>query len=568
MGQGRACAISCSLMHPPYTFGVRRSLFILCAAVCGAAFQASAQNALDSSITRNAGSRAGTTLDRNLRRGAGGVNEARRSGYTKEDCDYRNLLVTGGVAGGTQFRGFVGYTAPTDFRGGPQMYLNQDASGSANQIGTVEGFLAGSALSNPVFINSARANDRYLLANGLGQFQWRPYLTPDPVSLDNVPDWRKVDSQVRLDDVIGTQSLSGYRSSAQSSRPLAVGRDNKNEANLVTSFHPLRGTSTVPIENRPDFFAPDPYEAAQVRQDIDRGMVPFERAITPFADPYRRSLQDGGRIGQPVTKDYSDLVARVRERAAAEAKDRASRRGDDTKPPEDAAELLERIRTQLRTGEKDVPHSGEGATQDGTTDGDGAKPALTGPRPLTPAEIALVLKHGMTMKTIDARTGQRIDELLEMCARQMKRSDYFLAEDSARTALALVPDHPVAAVAKANAQLGAGLLRSAGLTLHDLFISNPEMIDARFDTALLPTSERMRELLPKAVERSSAQADAFDIGLVHAYLGFQLNDAEATAAGVATMDASGANPALAKVLRNVWLAPSAGPEVGGGASPK
>jgi len=190
-------------MLQPYTFAVPQRALIpgLLVAIVTASVQA--QNTLDSSITRNATSRQGTALDRNLRRGSSGVNESRRSGYSKEECDYRNLVVTGGVAGGSQFRGNVGYTAPTDFRGGSTAFLNPGASTGSSRVGTIEGFLAGSALSNPAFINSSRAQDRFLLANGLGQFQWRPYLTPDPVDLSRVPDWRRVDSQVRLDDVVG-----------------------------------------------------------------------------------------------------------------------------------------------------------------------------------------------------------------------------------------------------------------------------------------------------------------------------------------------------------------------------
>ncbi|MBM4051800.1 MAG: hypothetical protein FJ270_03530 [Planctomycetes bacterium] len=523
----------------------------LLVAIVGAS--ASAQNTLDSGITRNATSRQGTALDRNLRRGSSGVNDYRPSGYSKEECDYRNLIVTGGVAGGSQFRGNVGYTAPTDFRGSGSGYLNPGASGGSNRVGTVDGFLAGSALSNPAFINSSRAQDRFLLANGLGQFQWRPYLTPDPVDLSRVPDWRRVDSQVRLDDVVGTQSLSAYRSGVQQWQQLAYAADERNQPSYAMFFHPVRGTITVGAENRPDFFAPSPYEAAQLRQDIDRGMTPFERAVMAFDQPYRRSLEEAERIGQPVSKEYRAVIERLKGRAADDAKQRRER--DKTQPAssgDDAAELLESIREQLRLGESEAAakdkHEDAGMSP---TDGS----ATLGPRPLTPEETALILRHGMTMKTIDAETSQRIDELLRMAAAQMKRGDFFLAEDSARTAAALVIDHPMALAVKANAQLGAGLLRSAGLTLHDLFISSPEMIDVKFDPSLLPDAARLRAVLARAKDETPRQADAFDLGLVQAYIGFQLGDAEATAAGLEAMDQAGTNPTLSKVLRGVWLTP-------------
>ncbi|MBM4110246.1 MAG: hypothetical protein FJ254_02665 [Phycisphaerae bacterium] len=510
-----------------------------------------AQNTLDSNITRNATSRQGTALDRNLRRGSGGVNEVRQSGYSKEACDYRNLVVTGGVAGGSQFRGNVGYTAPTDFRAGGTAFLDPGASLGSSSVGSIEGFLAGSALSNPAFINSSRAQDRFLLANGLGQFQWRPYLTPDPVALSRIPDWRRVDSQIRLDDVVGTQSLASFRSGAQQWRQLASVTDDRNRPSMATFFHPVRGATTIGVENRPDFFAPSPYEAAQIRQDIDSGMTPFERAVTVFDDPYRRPLDESERSGQPVSRDYRTAMERVKSRAAEDARQRRER--DATQPAasaDETAKLLESIREQLRSGEAES--AAKGRSSDTLTS---PSDAPRGPRPLTPEEAALILKHGMTMKTIDAETGQRVDELLRMAAAQMKRGDYFLAEDSARTAAALVLDHPTALAVKANAQLGAGLLRSAGLSLHDLFISSPEMIDVKFDPSLLPDTARLREVLARAKAEAPRQADAFDLGLVQAYLGFQLGDADATAEGLGAMDQAGTNQTLSKVLRGVWLAP-------------
>jgi len=539
-------------MVQPYTSFVLSRVLIPGLIVTLAVPAVHAQNTLDSSMSRNAVSRQGTTLDRNLRRGSSGVNESRRSGYSKEECDYRNLVVTGGVAGGSQFRGNVGYTAPADFRGGSTAFLNPGASSGSTRVGTVEGFLAGSALSNPAFINSARAQDRFLLANGLGQFQWRPYLTPDPVDLSRVPDWRRVDSQVRLDDVVGTQSLSAFRSGAQQMRQIAYAADDRNRRSFATYFQPVKGATTVGVENRPDFFAPSPYEAAQVRQDIDRGLVPFERAMTSFDQAYRRRLDDLERAGQPVSRDYRSLLERVRQRAADDVKARREREKSSTTPTEDdSAALLEKIRDQLRAGESASQTEGERPGTEPPSESDRAM----GPRPLTPEETALILKHGMTMKTIDAETGQRIDELLRMAAAQLKRGDYFLAEDSARTAAALVLDHPTALAVKANAQLGAGLLRSAGLSLHDLFISSPEMIDVRFDPSLLPPPARLREVLDRAKAEAPRQADAFDLGLVQAYIGFQLGDAEATAAGLGAMDQAGTNPTLAKVLRGIWLAP-------------
>jgi hypothetical protein len=81
------------------------------------------------------------------------------------------------------------------------------------------------------------------------------------------------------------------------------------------------------------------------------------------------------------------------------------------------------------------------------------------------------------------------------------------------------------------------------------------MIDVKFDASLLPDAARLRAVLARAKDEAPRQADAFDLGLVQAYIGFQLGDAEATAAGLGAMDQAGTNPTLSKVLRGVWLAP-------------
>jgi len=57
----------------------------------------------------------GKALDRNLGTNTNGRN-ARRTSIVSE-VELRNALLTGNVAGGRQFRGETGYTAPRDFRG-------------------------------------------------------------------------------------------------------------------------------------------------------------------------------------------------------------------------------------------------------------------------------------------------------------------------------------------------------------------------------------------------------------------------------------------------------------------
>ena len=104
---------------------------------------------------------AGNLLDSNTQLGSGGAN----AGSVPVDFNARNLLETGSVPGGRGFRGSVGYTADTDFRA---------PTGSDNTYA----FRADSAFSNPVFSSSAVARDRFLVAQGLGVFEFRRDSTP------------------------------------------------------------------------------------------------------------------------------------------------------------------------------------------------------------------------------------------------------------------------------------------------------------------------------------------------------------------------------------------------------
>jgi len=128
---------------------------------------------------RAAGS--GNILDANTQLGSGGAN----AGTIPVDFNARNLIVTGSVPGGRGFRGSVGYTADTDFRA---------RTGSDDSFA----FRAGSAFSNPSFSASAVARDRFLVAQGLGVFEFRRDSTPLSAANERAAS-EQTDSRLRLD---------------------------------------------------------------------------------------------------------------------------------------------------------------------------------------------------------------------------------------------------------------------------------------------------------------------------------------------------------------------------------
>ncbi len=101
----------------------------------------------------------------------------------------------------------------------------------------------------------------------------------------------------------------------------------------------------------------------------------------------------------------------------------------------------------------------------------------------------------------------------------------------------------------AHAQIGAGLFVPAALTLQRLLTSNPEMIDVRFERALLPSRirldlaiTRMRDLI------GSIERDRDLRGFLLAYLGHQLDEPALIVEG---LEAMGERP-LRLLLEEIW----------------
>ena len=139
------------------------SLTIALPALCVS--QGHAQNALQNDL----GGSNGNALDNNLKMNSAGQRMRGNTANTQRNYGLGNLGVTGGLAGGRNFRlddearqlGLEdSYLGVNDFRG---------------QLGSDDIFneLQGSALSQIEFVTSGLANQSYLNASGLGMFEYR-----------------------------------------------------------------------------------------------------------------------------------------------------------------------------------------------------------------------------------------------------------------------------------------------------------------------------------------------------------------------------------------------------------
>jgi hypothetical protein len=537
---------------------------------------------------------AGNGLDANTQHGAGGVN----GGLAPTDYNARNLIVTGSVPGGRGFRGSVGYGAATDFRG----VLGSDYTYA---------FRADSALSSPAFSASAISRDRFLLAQGLGAYQYLRDPGPNAILSQSVGPGG-AESSLRIDRANSQLSLGRSNWEIGADRTIASSSTTTGEP-VRYVISPLRG---MQIENMSDPLTRgglSVYERARARRDISSGLATTDDYLRTRAmyapeapDPRRvdaklKPKSEGDRLRVDASKSlpqsYLDIVDEVNKKAKV---DQQAQQPD--KPAQAPKSPLEQIRESLdaargvkpATGDKKPDGSGkDGMQSDGTkSDGiksdatkpDGTKPDSTKPanadantvtkpvdaeamreadrvkqrgKLMSVEDAAAVLRHGKTITELGRDDRRRVDELIKQGESALRDSDYFRAERRFNQAQSLASDNPLIEAGIANAQLGAGLYLSASLTLQTMFTSFPELIDAKYDRALLPKQDRLDAAIALIRQRIDRGDDAPGYGLVLAYIGHQVGDRKLVEEGLAVIKGGEQIETQRMLLEDIWLgAPS------------
>jgi hypothetical protein len=99
---------------------------------------------------------------------------------------------------------------------------------------------------------------------------------------------------------------------------------------------------------------------------------------------------------------------------------------------------------------------------------------------------------------------------------------WFEAEERFTSALMMRSGDVFAHAGRVNAQLGAGLYRSAAENLKQLIRRHPEMLAVEFDDALLPRAARLDRVSGELLDRSGRNTEfGRDCALLLAYLGRQ-----------------------------------------------
>ncbi|MEY3021152.1 MAG: hypothetical protein RIS86_348 [Planctomycetota bacterium] len=508
----------------------------------------------------------GNLLDSNTQLGSGGAN----AGGTPVDWNARNLVVTNDVPGGRGFRGNVGYTAATDFRG--------VTSGDSTYA-----FRRDSAMSNPAFLASEAANDRFLVAQGLGVYEYRREFTP--LEVDGRVSGRTPDARLRLDRANGEMSIGRANLSLGEDREVAQSRNAQGEP-IRYIVSPLRGLQAEVLTDPIARANMGLYEQARARDEVTRGLT------TPEAVE-RARREELGMLDLQVRPDSAIDRAKVLPESYLDILEGIGRRPDGTRDEDKLAEVrreLERLREGVE-GDGTMPEGAEGARPEGATpppgepgrerereDGDDRttgeadRPGdreITAPegrradresdreevrgRLLGVDEMAEVLRHGTRITRLGASEQRRFDELVSQGEQALREADYFRAERRFMQAQDLVRSNPLVEVGIAHAQLGAGLYLSSSLTLRNLFLEHPELIDATYDPRLLPAADRLDRIVAILRDRIDRGEDRAGYGLLLSYIGHQRGDRAMIEEGLALVGGTAALDASRELLEGVWL---------------
>jgi hypothetical protein len=174
-------------------------------------------------------------------------------------------------------------------------------------------------------------------------------------------------------------------------------------------------------------------------------------------------------------------------------------------------------------------------------------------RTLSVEEISEVLRHGGRISRLGAEDKRRVDELIGQGEQALRDGDYFKAERRFLQAQDLTRANPLVEVGIAHSQLGAGLYLSASLTLRNLFLENPELIDAVYDPALLPPPARLARVVAMIRNRIDLGEDRSGYGLLLAYIGHQTADRAMVEEGLALVGGTPSLDASRELLQGVWL---------------
>ncbi|MFG0258575.1 MAG: hypothetical protein ACF8GE_11795 [Phycisphaerales bacterium JB043] len=417
----------------------------------------------------------GNALDANTRQGSYGRNTARRDFAT--ELRYRNAVITGNAPGGFSFRGDVGYGASREFRGS----LGSD---------DLFGFRRDTYLSSMLSLGgeNLRSSDALFIQSqlqttGTTAFGFNPIVSRSSPSSATAEsgflDPSVNPSLARFSERPGALRATSSFVTGQALSPSVIQAPSRSDETIrYMVVSPIIGISEREVD------APTESENRVSTQSDSR----VETRTTGRLD---------ARAGQAETPS---LLERLRSHYEQDEDEQL-----DT-PGETLESRIERVREEMDRLRRNDPED-EGDISE-------AADALRSDEPF---EIERFVDSNLTDESFFQEHMKKGQELLG-------EGRWFLAEERFGAALRINSGNPLAMAGRLHAQLGAGLFRSAIISLHSLFDAHPEMLGVRYDSALLPSESRLDLLLVSFRSQSGGDSGSDrDTAFLMAYLAWQLD---------------------------------------------
>ncbi len=526
----------------------------------------------------------GKGLQANPRQGSGGVNYQRPS--LEREVQFRNSIATGNAPGGLSFRGDLGYRAAGEFSGD----LGSDSLYTFRRDTLYSG-LAGMGI---------RGTDalQYQFSMTTGSRITRNMMGNLAVSRDYGASSAEFSGGIGAND------------------PIAIdpqGRFNESRADVSGS---LRSTATYSATSSlvPELISV--YESGIERDRFGVVSTPLMGLVSTPMDSGVRVRRPGEVAAQRVKTSYSELIEDYQKRARELLEtdvDPVDAPGNTTDPTgidpsgvDDEAiqqETNQWINNQLSKLQRQLlgipePTTPEEQTIEGEEGSDDPDNGVLIRDPLDRDSIESGVPEigfdrgeelgGQTTFEIDPKTlellrksGDRVTYLVDPTAestdvyfvhmkageRLLKNGRYFDAEERFTNAMAVRQGNVPAQMGRLHAQIGAGLVISASVNLQQLLSEHIEVISVRYSGDLLPSEERLKELILTLSERAGLVDRGPLIpeeptkvrvacGLLMAYLGFQIGDQQQMQDGFGVIReiGSASDQRLVTLLDAVWSA--------------
>ena len=523
-------------------------------------------------------------LDHNLRQGSGGTNADwvnQRYSYL-----YRNAILTGNVPN-RSFRGELGYTATFDFRGelGSDDFFRFERDSYLSGL-ALQGIRGVQMVQTTVRSNDPNQFARYTVSrsargetlNDVRRRKGNALFSPvgAPPAANTLGGERYVRSLAQGITTVDTQgTVVGYSSAPDGS-----------VSEMVAST--LRGLVAVPLIKAPDTsalpkpetlkFATNPEKTNEIsdrennRIDTRLDVRLIEQGMDPYADLLDKLSRANNKtdVSAENTTDSQDTSSPGQPSL-----------GDVVETPEQRMQRLMTFEEQFRLLNQELekaPATTEGESKNTDTgkpgDNGGGLINLNDLEPKFPEEQKLKLPPSPTT-SFDEMLKQLLprDVISDippvtdlaghantLFARQMRtgqdylvKGRYFDAEAAFIAANEIKQGYPLAQIGKLNAQIGAGLYRSAGATLRALAVSHPEVISVTYDARLLPHKKRLQHVIETLRKRADSESSfAPTASLLLAYIGHMTGDEDLLNSGLEGMRKSDDPDKLVHLLTTLW----------------